>query len=258
MKAIAVTVALATAAVCSLTTGCSSSSGGLGIPGSQSSIAAGNVSIAAGNVSAAAAGTSAAGSSSGGSAVTCKQVTEAEVQPLSTDPITQDTVTAESEGSLGTGQQCVLSGADGDGTVDILVLGGSGASNAYAEALTSETDGQVAVSGVGDKASRDKGDDQINAIKGNVYCSVTLGSDDTVPGVAAIEDANGNTSDIGAAADTIVAVALGTLCNRIWGSGSTTPDLSGLSAIAASASASASASSPGDTGAPSDTGAPTS
>ncbi len=86
----------------------------------------------------------------------------------------------------------------------------------------------VSVPGIGDKAARDTGDDQPDAIKGDVHCSVSLGADEGVPGVAALQQAAGGTANIGDRAEDIIAAALGTLCNRIHRSGNTTPDVSGL------------------------------
>ena len=178
----------------------------------------------------------------GGSAkASCKQLTYAEVQPLITDKITKDDVTDATIGVGNPGQQCVFSGT-GSGAVDVLVFAGSQAAAAYAQDLASETDGQVAVPGIGDKASRDKGDDQVRSLKGDVYCSVSLGGDD-VPGIGTLEAAAGGTTHIAESAYADSAEALGTLCNRIYGSGNTTPDLSDLLAQAAAASASAAAAS---------------
>ena len=162
--------------------------------------------------------------SAGGTAVTCNQITKADVQPLLVDPITTITVTAAGIG--GEGQQCVF-GTASDGAVDVLVLSGDLATTGYAQEVQGMTK-PVSIPGVGDKAARDTGDDQPDAIKGDVYCSVGLGADEGVPGVAALQQAAGGTSDIGERANAIIAAALGTLCNRIYGSGNTTPDLSGL------------------------------
>jgi len=168
--------------------------------------------------------------SAGGTAVTCNQLTKADVQPLLVDPITTVTVTAA--GIDGEGQQCVF-GTASSYDVDVLVLSGDEATSGYAQ----ETQGMttpVSVPGIGDKAARDTGDDQPDAIKGDVFCAVSLGTDEGVPGVAQLEEAAGGTSNIGEAANGIIAAALGTLCNRIYGSGNTTPDLSGLGSAAAS------------------------
>jgi hypothetical protein len=168
--------------------------------------------------------------SAGGTAVTCNQLTKADVQPLLVDPITTVTVTAA--GIDGEGQQCVF-GTASDGAVDVLVLSGDLATTGYAQEVQGMAK-PVSVPGVGDKAARDTGDDQPDSIKGDVFCSVSLGADEGVPGVAALQEAAGGTSNIGEAANGIVAAALGTLCNRIYGSGNTTPDLSGLGSASAS------------------------
>jgi hypothetical protein len=84
------------------------------------------------------------------------------------------------------------------------------------------------VSGVGDKASRDTEDGQISALKGDKYCSVSYSGNDEITGVAPLEEAHGATNNIGENYWGDVAQALGTLCNRIYGSGNTTPDLSAL------------------------------
>ena len=171
--------------------------------------------------------------SAGGTAVTCNQLTKADVQPLLVDPITTITVTAAGIG--GEGQQCVFGTANSSGAIDVLVLGGSDAAPAYAsdvQGLGSPVD----VPGIGDKAVRDKdhGTDSITSMKGDLYCAVSTGGADGMPGVAALEKAAGYTSNIGDPAYAAIADALGTLCNRIFGSGNTTPDLSGLSSASAS------------------------
>ena len=167
----------------------------------------------------------------GGTAVTCNQLTKADVQPLLVDPIVNVTVTAAGIG--GEGQQCVFDTGDSGHAVDVLVLSGDLATSGYAQQIQDMTK-PVSVPGIGDKAARDTGDDQPDAIKGDVYCSVGLADDNDIPGVAQLQDAAGGTSNIGEAANGIVAAALGTLCNRIYGSGNTTPDLSGLGSASAS------------------------
>ncbi len=171
-----------------------------------------------------------AAATAGGASATCNQLTKADVQPLLVDPITTVSVTAAGTG--GEGQQCVF-GTASDGAVDVLVLRGDDATSGYAQ----ETQGMtkpVSLPGIGDKAARDTGDDQPDSIKGDEFCSVSLGTDEGVPGVARLQAAAGGTSNIGDQAEGIVAAALGTLCNRIYGSGNTTPDLSGLASLSAS------------------------
>jgi hypothetical protein len=232
-------VAAATTAAALLLAGCHSGSSN----GAAATTAAGAATASVAGGSAPAAAQQSSSASIGGSAkASCKQLTDAEVQPLITDKIVKDDVTDASIGDDNPGQQCVFSGTDGDGAVDVLVIAGPQAAPGYAQEIAGYTDGVVAVPGIGDKASREKGDDQVVSLKGDVYCSVSLGGDD-VPGIGALEAAAGGTTHIAESAYADSAAALGTLCNRIYGSGNTTPDLSDLLAQAAAASASAAASS---------------
>ena len=81
---------------------------------------AAGVSPAGGSAPAAAQQSSSA--SIGGSAkANCKQLTDADAQPLTIPKIVKDDVTAASLGEGSPGQQCVFSGADGAGSVDVLV-----------------------------------------------------------------------------------------------------------------------------------------
>lgn len=242
-------VAITTAAAL-LLTGChsNSSSGAAASSGSSNGAAvttaapgAASAGLAGGSTPAAAQQSSSA--SIGGSAkANCKQLTVAEVQPLMVEKIVKDDITAANLGDDTPGQQCVFSGADGAGAVDVLVMAGPQAVPGYAQELAGEANGQVAVPGIGDKASREKGDGQVIALKGDVFCSVSLGSGEDVPGIGALEEAAGATTHIAESAYQESAEALGTLCNRLYGSGNTTPDLSGLLAAAAAASASGAAS----------------
>jgi len=230
---------VAAAAAVLLLTGCHSSSS----KAAATSAASGAAGVSPAGGSAPAAAQQSSSASIGGSAkASCKQLTDADAQPLTIPKIVKDDITAANLGEGTSGQQCVFSGADGAGSVDVLVAAGPQASAAYAQEVAGQTDGQVAVPGIGDKASRDKGDGQVVSLKGDVYCSVSLGSGDEVPGLGPLMEAAGGTTHIAESAYQTTAEALGTLCNRIYGSGNTTPDLSGLLAADAAASASAAAS----------------
>jgi hypothetical protein len=176
---------------------------------------------------------------SGHPAVTCQQLTLQQVQPFIGEKLTNDAVQFEDLGDV-TGQQCTFSGASGDNAINVMVLKGSGAAAAYTGEVADEKDGQVDVPGVGDKASRDKGSAGINALKGDTYCSAGVGNE--LPAIGTLESAANGTTNIGEDYYQEAAIAVGTLCNRIFGSGNTTPDLSKLLAAAAAASSSASAS----------------
>jgi len=176
---------------------------------------------------------------SGHPAVTCQQLTLPQVQPFIGEKLTKDAVQFENLGDV-SGQDCRFSGASGDNSIDVIVLKGSGAAAAYTQEVADEKDGQVDVPGVGDKASRDKGSAGITALKGDTYCATGVGNE--LPAIGILESAANGTTNIGEDYYQEAAIAVGTLCNRIFGSGNTTPDLSKLLAAAAAASTSASAS----------------
>jgi hypothetical protein len=180
-------------------------------------------------------------------AATCSQLTKAEIQPLLADPITKVTVKAPTDAqyTLGSakkvGQQCTYAVASTDSALAVTVIGGPVAAKAYAADVQGLGGKPVKVSGVGDKAVRAHvdangavGTSQFTSLKGNTYCSVEPQADE-IPGVSQLEEAAGATADIGDKAHSEIAAALGTVCNRVYGSGHTKPDLSGLTAAAAAA-----------------------
>jgi hypothetical protein len=212
--------------------------------GSGNSAAAGGGTPAAGPAAAGSTATGAAAAGGGGSAsATCTQVTASQVQALLVNTITKtssssvhDQVTLD-----GMAQQCTFATSDTSAAITLTVVGGADAGGFY----TSQAQGITAVSvpGIGDKAVRD-GDHGSTAViseKSGVACLVDTSDAGQVPGVGNLEEAAGDTSDIGDGNYAALAAAMGTLCNRVFGSGNTTPDLSGLIAAGASASASAAA-----------------
>jgi hypothetical protein len=227
--------AAATTAVALLLAGCHSGS-------SKAAAGAGASTAAAG--SAAAASDAASGPSdaaaSGKPAVTCDQLTFAQVQPFIGDKVTKDDVTVMNAPGL-SGETCNFSNGTSDGnTLSVEVLKGSGAAAGYDDDVQNDTDGVVTVPGIGDKASREKGSGGLSALKGDVYCST--GVDEEMTDIGILELAANGTTHIAENLYQDGAIAVGTLCNRIFGSGNTTPDLTALDAAAAAAAASASAS----------------
>jgi hypothetical protein len=235
MKTSAACTSVAVAAVCLLGAGCSKSSPNAASTGSTTNKTSAKPAASAG-----------ISNGSGGGGPTCKQLTFAQVQPLLKEKIIS--VATMSLNLNGTGQQCGFTGksSDATGQITVQVLRGSGAAQEYSSELSSETK-QIDVPGVGDKASREPEDGEIIALKGNEFCSVSYSSNDDVPGVGPLEEAHGATNNIGENYYDTVAKALGTLCNRIYGSGNTTPDLSSLLSADASASPSDSGSLPSAT-----------
>jgi hypothetical protein len=195
---------------------CSSSSGG-----------AGSSLLGAPASSGAAAGANSQPAAAGGKTVSCKQITSADVQPMLVQKIA--TVKTTAVGLNGDGQTCSFTGPAGNsGSLSVTVIGGSLAAQTYASDVADDSDGVETVPGVGDKASRDKGGGGVSALKGSVYCSVEMSDDDNFPGIGPLEDEANNTTDIADSAYAVESAAQGTLCNRIFGSGNTTPDLSAM------------------------------
>jgi hypothetical protein len=178
----------------------------------------------------------------------CSQLTKAQVQPLIVNPITKVTVkavTAEQYtlSKKRIGQECVFAAGPGDSeALTVTVISGNIAARAYS-ADVQGLEGAVAVHGVGTKAVRAPVDAKgaaatttLSALKGTTYCSVSP-QDGDVPGEGQLEEAAGATADIGNKAYAEIAAAIGTVCNRIFGSGNTTPDLTGLTQAGAAAAA---------------------
>lgn len=171
---------------------------------------------------------------------TCSQLIAAQVQPILVRPITKVSAATIPDGvsidATGTAQQCTFATSESSQAITITVVGGKDADPFYASQAASIT--PAAVAGIGQKAVRDSGGATatVTAEANGVACSVATSGDDQIPGVAALEAAAGHTSRIGDANHAAVSTAMGTLCNYVFGSGSTTPDLSTLLSAAAKAS----------------------
>ena len=179
----------------------------------------------------------------------CSQLTKAEVQPLIVNPITKATVRAVTAArytgsTKRIGQECVFAAGSGDSeALSVTVINGPFAARAYAADVQGLSPRPVAVPGVGSKAVRARVDAKgaastttLSALKGQTYCSVSP-QDGDIPGEGQLEEAAGDTADIGNKAYAEIAAAIGTVCNRIFGSGNTTPDLTGLSQAGTAAAA---------------------
>jgi hypothetical protein len=194
----------------------------------------------------------AAGNANGSGSATCTQLTKDQVQPLLTDPITKASAqTVPDQVTLnGTAQQCTFAIKDSEQAIVVTVVGGPDA-DGFFDAAQQSLSQPVSVPGIGAKAVRDASDSTstITAEDDGVGCSAAVGSEGEMPGVGALEEAAGDTSDIGDANFAVISTALGTLCNRVFGSGNTTPDFSGLTA--------ATVTTPPDDGLPTDFSIPT-
>jgi hypothetical protein len=179
----------------------------------------------------------------------CSQLTKAQIQPLLVNPITMVTVKAvtaqEYTGSMKRiGQECVFAAGSGDpDALRVTVIDGPFAARAYATIGLTVGTGPVSVPGIGSKALRARVDANgaaasttLSALKGQTYCSITP-QDGDIPGEEQLREAAAAPADIGNKAYAEIAAAIGTVCNRIFGSGNTTPDLTGLTQAGAAAAA---------------------
>jgi hypothetical protein len=175
---------------------------------------------------------------------TCSQLTAKQVQPLVSDPITKVSSKPVSgtlyfTGNKQVGQACTFATSDTESALTVTVIGGPAAAKAYAAELQ-RLGAHVSVAGVGAKAVRARVDSdgavstaELLSLKGSTFCQVTPQAD-LIPGVGKLEEAAGFKEDIGNDAYVAIANAIGTVCNRVYKSGNTTPDLSKLTAAAAS------------------------
>jgi hypothetical protein len=168
----------------------------------------------------------------------CDQITKAEVQPMfPTQTITK--VTVKAAGTTSKGQSCLFASADTSSLLFVNVMSGEDAKHAYEADTIGMGKNAVAMSGIGDKAARDgsDGDPIVTSMQGDLYCSV-LPQIDEVVGVRQLMVAAGNSNNIGDKYFGEAAAAYGTLCNLVYGTGNTMPDLSALKAAGSSAASS--------------------
>ncbi|MGH2464399.1 MAG: hypothetical protein ACRDGI_02975 [Candidatus Limnocylindrales bacterium] len=186
--------------------------------------AAGSSSGPAGGASSVAPGSS---TGEGGTSASCKALTAAEAQPLVVDKVTDVTITPF--GLDNSGQECRFNTTEDADSVDVIVVGGDAGAAQYDGDLQGFAS-PAPLPGVGDKAMWDSNDESGSfvSMKGGIYCSVNVDAEN-VPGVGHLMDEVNNTIRIGDANYLILAAAAAALCNRIYGSGNTTIDLSGLS-----------------------------
>jgi hypothetical protein len=163
---------------------------------------------------------------------TCTQLTKAQLQPLLAHRITKITVTSVNgaqylAGNRTIGQTCVVADTETSNALGITVIGSGEAAKIFAGGKVSSSP-VVAVPGVGDRAVRQKADAKgaaspdVFSIKGSTYCTVDDSAEE-IGGEGALDIAAGDTSDIGDKAYADIAAAEGTLCNRIYNSGSKSP-----------------------------------
>jgi hypothetical protein len=181
-------------------------------------------------------GVSATTAGAGASATaTCSQLAKAQIQPLLIHHVTKLTVKPVPgvlyfSSAKQVGQTCVFADTESTAALTVVVIGGAAAARAYQSDLHSLGPALASVPMVsGGKAVRERADSrgavgsaEVSSIKGSTYCAV-IPQTDEIPSVAKLEQAAGYTADIGDKAYANIAAAIGTVCNRIYGSGSTNP-----------------------------------
>lgn len=156
-------------------------------------------------------------------AAICSTLTPDDVQYFLADPAQGPTL--EDLGTGNGGQRCIFNNADEDQTVEVDVVATSDPVLGFAAAKAQEPNA-VPVAGVGDQAFRAPDDYTPTAEGSGITCFVTASIDQIPAASAMIVD--GHSITLTAPQQDAVATALGTICNRLFGSGSTTPDLSML------------------------------
>ena len=165
---------------------------------------------------------------------TCSHLTRTQIQPLVGNRVTKLTVTPVPGILYGSsakqvGQTCDFADTATSNALTVVVITGATATRAYRSELHRLGHSLARVPVVsGGKAMRQRADSrgavstaEVASIKGSTYCAVTPG--DVAPGEARLERAAGGTADIGDKAYADISAAIGTVCNRIYGSGNTNP-----------------------------------
>jgi hypothetical protein len=183
----------------------------------SNNVAAADLSRAIAAATSGAGGGPAVSGASGAPTDPCTKLTKADVQPFFTVPIA---TALPSVLNTATTKGCTWSAADGtvETSVALLVRTGGDASFEWTEATSGNP---IKFSGVGDQAEHISGISDFVSIKGGVVCSITtLGRTHLAPLAGLTVDSRDLLSDSDA---TAVAQQFGTLCNKIYGSGNTTP-----------------------------------
>jgi len=175
-----------------------------------------------------------AGAGAGAATPTCSQLSKAEIQPLLIHHVTKLTVKPVPgilylSSAKSVGETCVFADTETSSALSVTVVGGSAATRAYQSETHSLGDLAQVPSVSGGKGIRQRADRsgavttaEVASINGSTYCAV-VPEEGELPGVAALEQAAGSTADIGDKAYADIAAAIGTVCNRIYGGGSTNP-----------------------------------
>jgi hypothetical protein len=162
----------------------------------------------------------------------CEQLSVADVQPFYKSPVAKTTVDQNSV-VQGT-SECFFKTTPQGSSLQIITT--SSAALIAQDAMTAKHDGKpgVPLPGIGDKAIRQADDVWVFATQGGVFCAVQGNhAADSAQNAAALELRGLKTSDVRSgkipdATAQALAEQLGTLCNKIFGSGNMTPSFAGL------------------------------
>jgi hypothetical protein len=151
----------------------------------------------------------------------CVKLSAALVQPFFTAPIKLRQKEQPSDSSA----ECFFDTADGESEFQVYTATGELADMFYNGNLKQDGVPSVPISGVGDKAVREPHDIWVYARKGAVFCMIhgDRHTRSQVRGLQKLAD-----KPVPDELATRYAQQLGTLCNRLFGSGSTTPSFTGL------------------------------
>jgi hypothetical protein len=154
----------------------------------------------------------------------CDKLSVADVQPFFNTPIKK----IPDAPSTAPSQRCTFATIDEIQAIDVTTVVGSMVKAFTDKPPTDDGKPGTPLSGVGDSAIRESNDIWVYAIKNGVFCMIhgdhagehAQGAVEEIKGLR-ISDSLAHT--IPAATAQAVAQNLGTLCNKIWGSGNMTP-----------------------------------
>ena len=158
----------------------------------------------------------------------CEKLSVADVQPFFNTPIKK----ISDPPSDAPVQSCSFATIDGIQGIQITTVVGSMVGGFTTKPPTDDGKPGIPLSGIGDSAVRESKDIWVYAIKKGVFCMIhgdhagenAQGSIEEIRGLKLSDSISGT---IPAATAQAVAQNLGTLCNKIWGSGNMTPSFTG-------------------------------
>ncbi len=172
---------------------------------------------------------SAAHAGTGGTFKPCDRISAADVQPFFKTEVKKRAPKSNEEG---TSWNCFFDVTSEDGwALQIMVQSDMGSEMLGGKPPTDDGKPGVGLMGIGDQAIRESNDVWVYARKGDMFCMVHGDHSYATGGVELMRGltvAQSQAGKIPAATAQTLAQALGTLCNRAFGSGNTTPSFANL------------------------------